>query len=86
MLIVKDKPKWGSGIYSPAFKRIEEMKVKDLIEALKGLEDYDVETNFWGHELENYTSLGVHTFELKGITDVGVSDKVVILNFNPDID
>lgn len=56
-------------------------KVKDLIEKLKNYEDYDVEAAFSDYE-EGDKFLNIYFYKVDGITDIGHSDKVVVLSLD----
>lgn len=53
------------------------MKVKKLIEILENYKEFDVEFNF----IDGYSSFpNTRSFSINGISDIGYSDKVIILD------
>lgn len=55
------------------------MKAKDLIEKLKGYEDFDVEAIYVDDSKPTDKFLSVHSFRVVDIADIGHSDKVILL-------
>lgn len=56
------------------------MKVQDLIEKLKGYEDFEVEAVFVNNANPNGKFMDLSTFKVIDIADIGYSDKVIVLD------
>lgn len=56
------------------------MKVQDLIERLKGYEDFELEAVFVNNANSNGKFMDLSTFKVIDIADIGYSDKVIVLD------
>ena len=56
------------------------MKVQDLIERLKGYEDFELEAVFINNSNLNGKFMDLSTFKVIDIADIGYSDKVIVLD------
>ena len=56
------------------------MKVQDLIERLKGYEDFELEAVFVNNANLNGKFMDLSTFKVIDIADIGYSDKVIVLD------
>ncbi len=56
------------------------MKVQDLIERLKGYEDFELEAVFVNNANPNGKFMDLSTFKVIDIADIGYSDKVIVLD------
>lgn len=56
------------------------MKVQDLIERLKGYEDFELEAVFVNNSNLNGKFMDLSTFKVIDIADIGYSDKVIVLD------
>lgn len=56
------------------------MKAKDLIEKLKGYEDFEVEATYVDDSKPTDKFLNVHSFRVVDIADIGHSEKVISLD------
>jgi hypothetical protein len=76
---------WYIAVYIKSIEVIK-MKVKDLIKALQGLEEFDVELAFHDSKLEKqYAGKMAWNYQLRflnviGIADIGFSEKTVLLD------
>lgn len=57
-----------------------DMKVKDLIEKLKGYEDFEVEAVYVEESKPTDKFLNIHSFRVVDIADIGYSEKVILLD------
>jgi len=60
------------------------MKVRELFEQLQGKEDFDLEFCFYDEQLATFEGTWglppLRTFKITSISDIGYSDKVVVLD------
>ena len=56
------------------------MKVKDLIEKLKGFEDFEIEGVFVDTSNPDSKFMNVQTFKINDVGDIGYSSKVIQLD------
>jgi hypothetical protein len=56
------------------------VKVQDLIERLKGYEDFELEAVFVNNSNPNGKFMDLSTFKVIDIADIGYSDKVIVLD------
>ena len=56
------------------------VKVQDLIERLKGYEDFELEAVFVNNSNLNGKFMDLSTFKVIDIADIGYSDKVIVLD------
>jgi hypothetical protein len=56
------------------------VKVQDLIERLKGYEDFELEAVFVNNANPNGKFMDLSTFKVIDIADIGYSDKVIVLD------
>jgi hypothetical protein len=59
------------------------MKVKDLIQQLEGFEDFDIEAVTSKINDSEY-GLTVETFKTEGITEIGYSEKLLLLSIHQE--
>lgn len=57
------------------------MKVKELIEKLKGYEDFDLEA-VHVNEIQKDKFMNITTFNISDVADIGYSSKVVVLELD----
>ena len=54
--------------------------MKDLIEKLKGYEDFEVEAVYAEESKPTDKFLNIHSFRVVDIADIGYSDEVILLD------
>lgn len=59
------------------------MKVKELIEKLKGYEDFDLEA-VRVNEIQKDKFMNITTFNVSDVADIGYSSKVVVLELDSE--
>ena len=59
---------------------VSNMKVKNLIEKLKGYEDFEVEAVYAEESKPTDKFLNIHSFRVVDIADIGYSEKVILLD------
>ena len=57
------------------------MKVKELIKLLKKYPDFEVETSIFEKDKSEWGA-SLRSFSITGITDIGYSEKIIILSIN----
>lgn len=58
------------------------MRVQELINNLKGYEDFEIQASFWrcDETKEGYDALETFDFKVNGVADIGHSEKIILLN------